>query len=149
MDPVARFSPCNAQSISSCLDRLEPSREFVAMAAATELAELPPIPPDRGRPFQISISKPAVVALARSNTALAATPATLFSGSVGIPESLLWIHLIVIPGLGLRVTSTMSPKLLSELSKASPRISNPQMTFPTVAPAEARALVGCFISRSL
>ena len=110
IDPVTSFSPSNAQTMSSCLDNLVFNRESVAMTAATELAELPPIPPDKGRPFQISISSPVSGSSDLSRTAIAATPATFFEGSVGIPESILWIDLMITPVSDRLETSTVSPR---------------------------------------
>ena len=99
----------------------------MATTAATELAALPPIPPDRGRPFHTSSSTPTPSNPAASITATAATPTTFWSGSVGRRPPSPWIAAIATPGAERRRASTTSPGR----SRARPKTSKPHMTFPT------------------
>ena len=138
---AATLSACRPETASSAAmhgssnsrgRRGEPKRAFVATAAAAAEAALPPWPPERGRPFAISSTRPAATLPTFSRTREAAIPAVLRETSDGIsgcPE-----ERIVIPPPGTRSTETVSPAPVS----ARPRTSRPGPTFATVPGAKAR-----------
>jgi len=112
-----------------------PYSASTATAAATALAALLPRPLASGR-FLCRVMFTPWRAPSSLNTLLAATAAEFLAGSRGSLPPSPSMAAITAPGSSRGSTMTVSPGS----SKANPRMSNPQPTFPMLAGAKASAL---------
>ncbi len=135
-EPLATASPCIANLSSSSLPSGRSSSALPATTAATAEAAEPPRPEPSGMPFSIVISKPKSSS-ALSARLLSAWPAVLRDASSGSSVATPVMARIRTPRSAVRTTCTRSPIA----STVWPRMSKPMPTLPTVAGANAVALL--------